>query len=78
MGKPIVSSEVGGTREQVEHGVTGFLYKPGDVEQLVSYLKILSDPVRGAAMGQRARQEARDRFALEKMVSEYNQVLNKD
>jgi glycosyltransferase involved in cell wall biosynthesis len=75
MGKPVVSSEVGGTPEQIEHGVTGFLYRLGDVEQIVSYLKILSDPVRRAQMGDRAKQTARDRFSFEKMVSEYNQVL---
>jgi len=76
MGKPVISSEVGGTPEQIEHGVTGFLYKSGDIENLAKYLKVLSDPALRTKMGERARQAACDRFSLGSMLWEYTRILS--
>jgi glycosyltransferase involved in cell wall biosynthesis len=76
MGKPVISSEVGGTPEQIEHGVTGFLYKSGDIENLAKYLKVLSDPELRTKMGARARQAACDRFSLGRMIGEYTSILS--
>jgi glycosyltransferase involved in cell wall biosynthesis len=67
---------VGGTPEQIEHGVTGFLYKSGDIENLAKYLKVLSDPALRTKMGERARQAACDRFSLVRMIGEYTRILS--
>jgi len=75
MGKPVISSEVGGTPEQIEHGVTGLLYKSGAIENLAKYLKVLSDPALRTKMGERARQAACDRFSLGSMLWEYTRIL---
>jgi glycosyltransferase involved in cell wall biosynthesis len=75
MGKPVISSEVGGTPEQIEHGQTGFLYKPGNTEQLAKYLEIMSDPALRTRMGERARHAACDMFSLRKMILEYDRTI---
>lgn len=41
MGKPVVGSSIGGTVEQIDDGVTGFLVPPGDSEALARKLAVL-------------------------------------
>ncbi|MEJ5300924.1 MAG: glycosyltransferase [Thermodesulforhabdaceae bacterium] len=36
---PIIASRIGGIAEAVEHGVNGFLFEPGNVEELARYMK---------------------------------------
>jgi glycosyltransferase involved in cell wall biosynthesis len=59
MGRPVVASDVRGSRELVEDGATGFLVPPGDVDALEErVLRLLADPAARAAMGARARERA--------------------
>ncbi len=68
-GVPVVATAVGGTPELIEHGKNGVLIEAGDREALASNaLALLGDPVRAAAMGRRAREEAASRFSLAAMV----------
>ncbi len=63
-GKPVVASRVGGVPEMVEHGVTGMLAEPGNVEQLTQCLQdLLVDSERRVAMGRRARSRALQTYA---------------
>ena len=51
--------------ELVEHGVTGFLYRAGDVPGLVALLEpLLSEPSRAEAIGRAASEEVRARWTL--------------
>ena len=69
---PVVASRVGGLPEVVEHGVTGYLLDPEDVEGMASAaVELLRDPVRRCAMGKAARQRVVDRFSAEKVVPLY-------
>jgi hypothetical protein len=53
----------------VEHGVTGFLYAPGDVPGLVALLEsLLAHPSRAAAVGRAAVDEVRARWTLDAEV----------
>jgi len=36
---PIIASRIGGIPEAVEHGVNGFLFEPGNAEELAKYMK---------------------------------------
>jgi len=36
---PIIASRIGGIPEAVEHGVNGFLFEPGNAEELAHYMK---------------------------------------
>jgi glycosyltransferase involved in cell wall biosynthesis len=57
MARPVIASDLGGPRETVEEGVTGWRVPPGDAAALAAALtRALSLPEAGrAAMGQRAR-----------------------
>jgi glycosyltransferase involved in cell wall biosynthesis len=42
LGKPVIGSRIGGIPEQVEDGVTGFLFQMGNVAELAEKMSILS------------------------------------
>jgi glycosyltransferase involved in cell wall biosynthesis len=59
-GVPVVASDVGGVAEMVDHGRTGFLYRPGDVVELERHLRtLLRDPAAAGRMGAAGRERAR-------------------
>jgi len=74
---PVVTSNVGGLPEVVEHGVTGFLHDVGHVPGYVaSVMKLLTNEPLRRAMGRRARREAKRRFSADEMVGRYMQVYD--
>lgn len=69
-GLPVVASDVGGVREAVADGVTGFLVKCGDPESLRGRLRmLLRDPDLRARMGAEGRRRYLAEFTLESMLS---------
>jgi len=55
-GVPAVASKIGGIPEVVEDGVSGFLFQPGNIKELVNKLKTLIDhPAKRIEMGEQAR-----------------------
>lgn len=55
-GKPVIGSRIGGIPELIEDGKNGFLFTPGDADELAEKVKYLSDhPEEAAEMGRRAR-----------------------
>ncbi|HXC25984.1 MAG TPA: N-acetyl-alpha-D-glucosaminyl L-malate synthase BshA [Gemmatimonadaceae bacterium] len=71
-GVPVVGSDAGGLPEVVKHDVTGLLYPVGDVEGMAAgVIGLLKDTNRKAAMSDAATADARSRFALDTIVSEY-------
>ncbi|HYF50345.1 MAG TPA: glycosyltransferase family 4 protein, partial [Planctomycetota bacterium] len=43
LSKPVIASRVAGPKDIVEDGVTGFLFQPGDVDELADCMKRLQD-----------------------------------
>jgi glycosyltransferase involved in cell wall biosynthesis len=75
MGLPVVASSVNGTPEAVQEGVTGYLVPPGDPARLAERLEaIAADAETRAAMGRAAREAARSRFGVERMVDQLEAV----
>jgi len=71
-GVPVVASNIGGLPEVIEHGSTGFLNEPGDVDGLVtSALHLLTHESARRTMGRNARRVARERFSVDEMVGRY-------
>jgi glycosyltransferase involved in cell wall biosynthesis len=75
MGLPVVASAVNGTPEAVEDGVTGYLVPPADPVRLAERLEaIAADGEAREEMGRAAREAARSRFGVERMVDQLEAV----
>ncbi|PQV65378.1 Glycosyltransferase involved in cell wall bisynthesis [Abditibacterium utsteinense] len=75
MGKPVVSTPIGGISEVVVDGETGLIVPAFDSKSLLEALSgLLSDPARRAAMGMAGRARAVNHFSIERMVSETEKV----
>ncbi len=71
-GLPIIATDVGGIREQVEEGRNGHIVEVGDLDQIVQHCtRLIRDPVRRAAMGFASRAIAVERFSEQRMLKEY-------
>lgn len=74
-GLPVISTAVGGVPELVQHGITGLLTPPGDMDALRDALQqLLSDSALRESMGNAARQFAVERFDIRKTVDAYEQL----
>lgn len=77
MRKPVVSTDVGSVSEAVEHGVTGLLVPPGQPEVLAEAIRsLLADPYRRRAMGSTGRRRVEERFSVEAMVRQYEDLFD--
>jgi N-acetyl-alpha-D-glucosaminyl L-malate synthase BshA len=71
-GVPVVGTRTGGLPEVVRDGETGFLCTVGDVEGMAeAAVRLLRDRQRWEAMSTLAAADARERFALNNIVAEY-------
>jgi phosphatidylinositol alpha-1,6-mannosyltransferase len=76
-GKPVVATRVGGIPDAVENGETGMLVGAGDYPQLTrSIISLINDERARAAMGERARRRAREKFSWVRIVEQYEKALN--
>jgi len=63
VGRPAIGSDLGGVCDLIEPGRTGVLVPAGNAKALAAAMdQLLSDPAHTAAMGQAARETARNRF----------------
>jgi glycosyltransferase involved in cell wall biosynthesis len=74
-GKPVVSSNAGGSPFLVEHGRTGLIVPIDDGAALAQAMgRLLGDEALAHKMGQQAAQVARDRFHVEVVAAQTRQV----
>lgn len=72
---PVVATNVGGTAEAVEEGVTGFLVESGDADRLAAAIhRLIHDSHLRAAMGAHGRRVAEARFSVTRMLDDYETV----
>jgi len=77
-GLPVVATAVGGSKEAVLDGETGFLVPSGDHRAIADKLTLLlGDADRRKAMGERGREIASERYSLEKMVESTEELYLK-
>lgn len=79
-GLPVVASDVGGIREAVHHGATGFLVERGDRTQLARTLRtLIGSPDQRRLLGEAGRRLFETKFTLgemvEKTVDIYEQAM---
>ncbi len=69
-GKAIVATDVDGTREVVQPGLTGLLVRPADADALADAVgRLLAEPEVALRMGGAAQQRVREDFTIEGQVS---------
>ena len=76
-GRPLITTDLAGCRETVENGVTGFLYRCGDIPALVACIKkfLLLDHTKRREMGILGRKGVQEKFSRETVVSAYMSTL---
>jgi spore coat protein SA len=79
-GVPVIGSDAGGIPEQVDDGVTGYLFPFGDSAALAGALtRVLCDPSLGAALGRAGRERVRRlatwELAAEQLAAVFDELL---
>ena len=71
-GTPVIGSKVGGIRQQVIDGNTGFLVEPFDVEKITSYIQLLLENKETREnLGENAIERVRKNFLLPTLIKKY-------
>jgi glycosyltransferase involved in cell wall biosynthesis len=70
-GKPVIATNLGGTSEQLEDGVSGVLIEPGDPALLAQkVIELLSNDERRLSLGQAAARRIQEQFTAERFFAE--------
>lgn len=79
MEKVAVGARSGALPEIIDHGEDGFLIEPDNHEELAELLiqLIQMDKKDREAIGKRAREKAKSKFSLEKMIDDTERIYNK-
>ena len=73
--KPVVATDVGGTREVIEDGRTGILVKPGDIQGIAkAAVTLLSDRNKAAQMGAAGKEKVLREFTAQ-AIAERTEAL---
>jgi N-acetyl-alpha-D-glucosaminyl L-malate synthase BshA len=74
-GVPVIGTRAGGLPEVVRDGETGYLCEVGDVDGMsAAALSILTNPEKWRAMSELGASDARARFSLNEIVSQYEHL----
>lgn len=81
-GRPVVATDVGGARETVQEGETGYLVSSGDDKAMAErIIALLSDKKRARRMGEKGRQVVEQNFScqaqLDRTMNLYERLLAK-
>jgi len=79
-GKPVVATDVGGAREAILHGITGYLAPAGEHDQMADHIiSLLSDPESARSMGDAGQRRVNEKFSslkqLQNVESLYTELL---
>lgn len=76
VGLPVIATDCNGVKDQIQHGINGFLVSPEDPEDMVqSVLKIARDPDLAREMGVRAQEMVQLRFSMQSMAEAYTSIF---
>ncbi len=68
--RPVVVTDVGGAREAVVEGQTGYIVAAGDDQQMAErMIELLIDPKRARAMGERGRSAVEEKFSCKQHLA---------
>ncbi len=76
LGVPVVATDVAGTPEVIEHGISGFLVAPGDVASFASYIgQLCADETLRRRVGEQGAQRVARHFSLAAMLRGFDRCL---
>ena len=74
-GKPVVATKVGGSKEMVSDGITGYLIPPADSKAMAgAIINLLQNPDKAMDMGSAGREVVKEKFTVETMVKKYEEL----
>jgi glycosyltransferase involved in cell wall biosynthesis len=74
-GKPVVATNVGGSKEMVSDGITGYLVPPADSQAMANaIISLLQNLDKAMAMGSAGREVVKEKFTVETMVKKYEEL----
>jgi glycosyltransferase involved in cell wall biosynthesis len=78
--RPVVATDIGGAREAIVEGETGYIIAPGDDDALAArIISLLGEPERARRMGERGLQTVKEKFScaaqVERVENLYEQLL---
>jgi glycosyltransferase involved in cell wall biosynthesis len=77
-GLPVVATCVGGASEAVIDGVTGYLIRKGDAQEMANRLiDLLSTPEKGRAMGLAGRRRVAEHFSFQTQVAAHQDLYER-
>jgi len=77
-GRAIVATDVGGARELIDDGRTGFLVPPQSPESMARRIsQLLADPKLQNIIGENARQKAENDFSKEIIFRKYTEFYSR-
>lgn len=75
--KPTIASAVGGIPMLIEDGVNGYLFKPGDSDELAKKMEIMiQSQEKRSSMGKALFINAKTNYSLEKLASDHISIYN--
>lgn len=73
--KPVIATNVGGNPEVVQHGETGFLVNPSDIEKMSQYIVMLSqNPDIRQEMGRKGYEYIKENFNFDIQTKKYEKL----
>jgi L-malate glycosyltransferase len=76
--RPVVATNVGGAREAIIEGETGYLAPPGDYETMAARItELLRNPERARSMGRRGRQIVEQKFSPAAQLAKTEQLYDR-
>jgi N-acetyl-alpha-D-glucosaminyl L-malate synthase BshA len=71
-GKPVLATNAGGIKESMQNGITGFLFKVGDIDSFVKkILELCQNKILVEKLGTNASNRVKDFFSAKKIVGQY-------
>ena len=71
---PMIVSDVGGNSEAVENGISGIVYKAGDISELAISILSMCNEDKRRNFGQRGRERVEREFNLPVMIERYEEM----
>ena len=77
-GRPVVVTDVGGAREVVAEGETGYLVSSGDDATMATRLiALLRDPEKARSMGDKGRRVVEEKFSCEAQLARTEELYER-